>query len=451
LQPIGQDDGQARLEWRGDFFASDYAGLVGRLARFPEIARPFRHTLTVFLAKAPSADFTVEPVIRVRAYADLHDLTEGSLEAWLRLAPRGKLQVKYGCGAQEHGPVTWLAAPGGLPRCSFDGAEYVPASLRVTSRRHFAMTSDGHPALMGECLEQHRMTLDSERHLFRVRGDGTLAYLGDMGPRLEVKTPAPGAVAAALAAVNAGEEARVVPWRGLELIFQSFLRDVVARESIVANRELELKFDLADEIGADTLLACLQVRGELLLPFPHRIERLRRYHICRHRKGAVGEYTIVETTAGRLSQKRKQASGRHGAVIARRTEAMFTTDRDGRTCSVEAFCGDNTLVRLNSFTKSQTKVPFRLANGHAYQISLDRCRDLAGRRLGQLEIEYIGNARGGPTPTAEIAAELEDLGRDLRASPFGGQLTPSMHSKHAFFRAPQAPSFHAAMTADMKA
>ncbi len=128
---------------------------------------------------------------------------------------------------------------------------------------------------------------------------------------------------------------------------------------------------------------------------------------------------------------------------------MFTTDRDGRACSVEEFCADNALVTLNSFTKYQTKIPFRLGNGHAYQVSLDRCHDPAGKALSQLEIEYIGNISGGPSPTAEIAAELEHLGDLLRARPLGGRLVPSTRSKHAFFLA-HAES-HEAIAADMKA
>jgi hypothetical protein len=89
---------------------------------------------------------------------------------------------------------------------------------------------------------------------------------------------------------------------------------------------------------------------------------------------------------------------------------------------------------LNTFTKIQSKIPFRLPNGHGYQLSLDRCCDIAGRRLAQLEVEYIGNVFARPTPTAIIVGELETLGRLLRNSPFGGQLVPSLKSKHAFFR-----------------
>ncbi len=448
MQQSGGETGRTRLEWRGDFFASERGLILDRLSLYPEIARPFRHTLTLFLAKTPHPEPALEPVVRLRAYANLSELSASSIQAWLHAQPSGKLQVKYTGGAEEHGEVTLQPGPGGLPVCTLHGEDYVPASLRVAARRHFAMTEAGLPAPR-DVSEHHRITLDAERHLFRVHRDGSVAALGEMGPRLEIKTPSPEAAATALAAVNGSDEAKVVPWRGLELLFQAMLRDRIARDSIVPGRELELKFEVHGEVAAEAVLESLRDHGEWLLPFPHRIERLRRYHICRHLTDAASEYTIVETPAGKLSQKRKRERALHGAVVARRTEAMFTTDRDGRACPVEEFCADNALVALNSFAKSQTKVPFLLANGHAYQVSLDRCHDRAGRALSQLEIEYIGNASGGPSPTAEIAAELEGLGDLLRASPLGGRLTPSMRSKHAFFRV-QVES-HEAIAADMNA
>ncbi len=79
------------------------------------------------------------------------------------------------------------------------------------------MTQDGLPAL-SDHSEQHRITLDAERHLFRVDVDGSVAALGEMGPRLEIKTPSPDAAATALDAVNGSGEAKVIPWRGLELL-----------------------------------------------------------------------------------------------------------------------------------------------------------------------------------------------------------------------------------------
>jgi hypothetical protein len=314
------------------------------------------------------------------------------------------------------------------------------------------MSAGGAPAPRSEISERHRVTLDEERHLFRVRDGGTVSYLGEMGPRLEIKSPSAAAIGAVLATINADETIRVIPYRGIELLFQSFLSDAIAAESRVKNRELELKFDVVGEIGADTLQEVLANTpgAAFLLPFPHRIDRIRRYHVCRHASDATSEYTIVETPAGRLSQKRKRAGQQLGGVILRDTDAMFTTDRDGRPCSVERFCADNGLVVSGRFIKSQSKIPFRLRNGHAYLMSLDGCRDDAGRELAQVELEYIGNVFAHSTPTAAIATELEGIGRTLRESAIGPHLMPSTMSKHAFFRRDDiGVSQDAAMAADM--
>jgi len=171
----------------------------------------------------------------------------------------------------------------------------------------------------------------------------------------------------------------------------------------------------------------------MLLPAPHGLERMRRYHVCAD-PGSDDECIVVETAAGRLSEKRKRSSRLLGKALLRETIASRTTDRDGSLLPIEDFLAERGLIRLNVFEKVQSKVPFALENGRAYLVSFDRCSQADGPALQQVEIEFIGSVDVAAPDPEVVARELEMLGARLRACPAGEALVESNCSKHAFFR-----------------
>jgi hypothetical protein len=430
---------RCRREWRGDFFNYQLAEIQARLSRFPKIEREFSHTVTIFFAPAPPQEtLRFDKAVRLRTYRNLPRVSADIVRSILSTDLPGKLQVKHRDGRiEDRGYCDLLpgASNSGLPTCTLDGIIHQPISVRITPRLHYALEANRRRPTAKFFSESHRVTLDPERHLFRVGGDGNIKHLGEMGPRLEIKTPEGDGVVTALQSINFDGAIRCLPYRGLELLFQDFLRDRISQQSRVQNREIELKFDLHRKLEAGAILQMTRrlSGAALLLPYPHMVVRMRRYHVCRAVTEDSDEYTIVETPAGRLSEKRKRYADRQGCITVRRTEASFTTDRDGARCAVDELIAEKALISINSFTKVQTKIPFHLKNDHAYLISLDDCDDISGRNLKQMEIEYIGNTTGNATGSEEIVGELQGLGGWLRDSPIGEALTPSAWSKHAYF------------------
>jgi hypothetical protein len=170
----------AREEWRGDMFRSDLAGVLPRLIPGARIARPHRDTITI---------------VRIRAYGDLPDLSPHTISGFLDHRLAGKLQAKSSVAAGICDEVDTEPIHEGLedfPRVpqhlELESRTYTPHSLRVARCQHYSAAE-----LLGRSeadTEHHRVTLDVERHLFRLDGEEP-TYLGDLGPRLEIKAPSP--------------------------------------------------------------------------------------------------------------------------------------------------------------------------------------------------------------------------------------------------------------------
>jgi hypothetical protein len=226
---------------------------------------------------------------------------------------------------------------------------------------------------------------------------------------------------------------KVRPNRSLELLFQAMLRRLVT-PAPPGFPEMEIKFDLLggmDGSAHTSLIAGLD-GAALLLPAPHHIHRMRRYHICSDALSG-DECTVVETPSGRLSEKRKRAPRMAGAVMLRDTTASRTTDLDGVAISIERFLSERSWVRLASFEKRQTKIPFSMPGGRAYLLSLDHCVSTDGVALDQLEIEYIGTIGSASPDVGDVARELEMLCGQLLSGELGHRFALGGSSKHAFF------------------
>jgi hypothetical protein len=418
----------ARIEWRGDLFAADLAAARTGLARFPLIARPFRHTMTVFLHPAGREEIDLGAIIRLRAYGDLETVSAGAIAVLLQGGLHGKLQRKAQSGAMRSLGSAMLRWPDG--ELLVAGTRYRPLSVRVSERLHHSLAD---AASSGPETEARRATVDLDRHLFRLAADGEVRLLGQLGPRIEFKGPTQAWVDDVRIAVDADHLVRRRPNRALELLFQDMLRDKIV-SAPGGFPEAELKFDLQGGVDDAMIDAAVLALGDVrpLLPPPHRIERVRRYHLCRDRLSSDA-CTVVETPSGRLSEKRKRNSRALGGVLLRDTIASRTTDRDGVAVSIADFLADRGWTCLAMFEKTQTKLPFALPGGRAYLISVDQCFAPDGRTLDQVELEFIGSVDGAPVDPANVVAELQELGRRLQRSALGRRLTPSTHTKHGFF------------------
>jgi hypothetical protein len=424
-----------RFEWRGDAFASELPHVLQRLEGARVISHELPHTLTIFLQQEDAA-FGLDRTLRIRAYCALKDLSSESVRrALVDDGLRSKLQLKATGGATTELAngriVTLYAGAEDTHDASMElqlGPErYVPASVRVAERVHYEL-----PSTIG--AQPFRVTVDTARHLYRMTA-GTLHELGAMGPRVEIKATDERDVAAALRVLN--HDAVLVPlrYRSLELLFGDMLRDAVAASALAGSPEIEAKFDLAGCDAASATAAALgwirrSARMRLLLPFPHRIVRMRRYHLCAGDDD--GQHSVVETTAGRLSAKSKRDAVVRGTALVRSTVASRTTDLDGAIEPVETFIARRGWRLRGTMTKTQTKIPFGLPNGNAYLVSIDDCTDANGGELRQVELEYIGG-RGAPLLAEIVCAELDELAASLRREPVGDCLHPTTVSKHEFF------------------
>ncbi len=423
-----------RLEWRGDLFASDLTPFLARLESARLVPYPLPHTLTIFLGP-PDADFSLGHTLRLRSYCALSDLTTESVRRAVADGLSGKLQVKAPRGRITElleAPLSFLHATaererGPWERLQVGDRALQPASVRVARRLHYELPGSA-----------ARITIDLERSLFRVAA-GELRCLGDMGPRIEIKAPRSGDVRRALLALDPGRRLRRLRFGSLELLFQDLLRDVVRPLPGEAKPEIEAKFELPGAgvgVGATVSVVTEWLRRHpgirLLLPAPHQVVRMRRYHFCEGNDDGA-QRTIVETAAGRLSAKVKRNETAEGFLFLRSTEASRTTNLDGAQEPVGVFAGRHGWRPFNTMTKVQAKIPFAAGSGHAYLASVDDCVDAHGRTLRQLELEAIGTLGAAPPRTSALCAELEALAARLPTELPELSLRPTTESKYAFY------------------
>lgn len=431
-----------RDEWQGDLFRSDLATVLPHLPAKAKIDRPFRDTITVFYAQDGRWVEDRRPV-RIRTYGDLPDLSPQTIASFLGHRLTGKLQVKISAEAGVADEVDVKALHGHaeefphLPsHLDVEGTMYTPHSVRIARRRHYSVG-----ALLDtdeDETERHRVTIDLERHLFRLAESDAPVYLGDLGPRLEIKAPSPDEVRRVQEALGVTDLTAHLPFRSLELLFQDLLLSELSVARSSEFPEIEGKLEVTgdrdtDEIG-EQLVDWVRslARARLLLPFPHRIVRMRRYHVCECRSDPR-EWTVVETMGGKLSTKVKTGARSDGAALLRDTQASHSTDREGRHAPLSQFLAERDLRRVNWFHKRQIQVPFSLANDHAYLVKIDDCEDPAGNRLREVELETVGSLKGATLDEAAIIADTNTMVDALLESPFGSELEPTTKSKHDFF------------------
>lgn len=388
-----------RSEWRGDFFASELPALDRRIGelQLPHIVRPHKDTATIFLT--PSADVTATP-LRLRGYGDFSETTD-----LLDIDP------DHGVWRLERKEDTTKQL---LAKVSISGVlgddSLQPQVVRLASRNHFQLgdRDDG-------VDETRRLTVDASRRVFAVGPDYRTIFLGDLGPRVEVKTPTEEETTAWVDRLILQDLAAALPNRSLELYMQHILRGMIHKNTYAGHPELEAKFSVAnqDELAMAYAAITAQIRAspdiEPLLPQPSEIVRMRRYHVCRDSAG--NDVTVVETAAGRLSLKQKTnpriVRVKEAVILERDTVASHTTDLNGSTTDLETYLLQHGLSRLVTYEKHQRKLPFAYNGGNAFHVSMDLCTRVGDPtdRLAQIELEFIGSIASRP--------RLDDLYTDM--------------------------------------
>ncbi len=415
-----------RIEMKFDLFQHDLAAILPIVeASLSELTRPYETTATIHFTDpvhgAPSVDFGN----RLRGYFDQSSVkpcigTLGRLD-W-------KIETKHRKIKKVEGRLHGLSpAAGSSSAFVVRGKPQVANTLKLAKRRHFALGQRQD--------ESRRLTIDLHRSLYKF-GDAELLHLGDMGPRLELKSPL-GGHRALIQRLSGGELHKSLPFSSLYLYFQHVLRSRICKSTFSHLGELEAKFAVKTGNARDLLQPVLEwiARNShsfsLLLPAPNYMSRMRRYHVCD--TGDMGQATIVETPAGRCSLKTKRNAHTDGVVLVRETVASHTTDTDGTMLNAHSFARAHGLRLLNSFVKTQRKVPFHLRNGLAFQISADECECENGHRLDQLELEFIGDVTGKRPDGPSVLATMSDLVKSIQQSPFAASLRPTRLSKHQYF------------------
>ncbi|MCH9641493.1 MAG: hypothetical protein K0U70_09425 [Actinomycetia bacterium] len=424
-----------RNEFKYDLFRSDLPEIMRSIEReHDEIERPAPTTLTLFFYSSRLGAPEVETRLRLRAYGHVDDPTAVTLDELATMSWR--IEKKHGQIKEHLGTITKLPKSVAADDEAWDIAGMIlrPNLLKVTQRRHFALTPNHD--------ESHRLTVDLSRNVFKF--SGPLQHLGDMGPRVEVKLPANKQEDLVPLTSQLRNIGHWTPYAGLASYFHFLLRHQIPAETHLSLPEIEAKHAISSVIPVevfDRLNGWLHTKRDqwrLLLPYPHTITRVRRYHVC---KSILPDSsaTVVETAAGRCSLKVKDNAQQHGSLLLRDTSASHETDLTGAVMFADAFIRAHGLAKLNEFTKIQRKIPIALANGHSFQFSLDQCTDPAGRQLAQIEIEYIGSTDGRVPSTGQVLNEMDDIATELRSSPLGPSLERTHLAKHAFFSTRVAP------------
>ncbi len=419
-----------RNEFKHDAFRSDLQELLQAIQQdYIEISRPYSSTATLYFYDRDLGPPNIDMALRLRAYTNV-DLEASATLDHLK-ALDWHIERKGGHVKEDLGELS------ALPESSASRQEayqilhqtHQPNVVKVCRRRHFAIKRSTD--------ESHRITVDLSRAIIKVV-DHTLQPLGDAGPRIEVKLPRAEPEDELPIAKRLQEVGHWSPFGTLGPYFQFLLGQAISSATYEHLPEIEIKHLVTARdpqqvfVQLHDWLLTKQRHWHLLLPFPHSLSRTRRYHVCAG-PDPESTYTVVETAASRCSLKIKRDPRQEGAVLLRRTEASHSTDVDGAAMLPVDFIRSKGLRKLNAFTKSQLKVPVALPNGHAFQFSVDQCVDPAGRRLDQLELEYIGSTGPRPTSNADILDEIGGIAHALLASPLGGSLQPTHVSKHAFF------------------
>ncbi|WPB57543.1 hypothetical protein [Xylophilus sp. GOD-11R] len=424
-------DIRPRIERRQDLFVKDIPRIQTLLNNLPRIPRPYSHTITVFLRPDGPEEWNHEAVLRLRLYANLPSVNHETLSNLLQGGLNGTLQQKLpDLPLMVIGKARLQPNACGKLQCLVGAQPYLAHSIRVAKRLHYAYGD--------EIDESRRLTLDLERALFSVRPQGRLQFLGDMGPRLEIKGNTPQDIESAALVTGLPAQSSQPIWRGLELVFQELLKYQLVHDT-EGYPEIERKFEVPgaiDQPFIDAVLAAAQP-CHLLLPFPHYINRVRRYHTCWSE--TEGEHTVVEVPSGRLSLKIKRQARSFDGVLVRNTVASFTTARDGATETLDTFLARHRLNRLNSFEKRQTKIPISVPSGNAYILSFDKCRDAEGLSLHQLELEYIGGLNDDLPSVESVVHDLQKLSNTILEKMGGDRLLPTQRTKHQFYSDRAAP------------
>ena len=418
-----------RNEFKYDLFRSDLPEILRLIGReHDEIERPAPTTLTLFFYSSQLGAPEVETRLRLRAYGHVDDPTAVTLDELKTMSWR--IEKKHGNIKECLGIITKLPKSVAADHEAWDIAGTIlrPNLLKVTQRRHFALTPNHD--------ESQRLTVDLSRNVFKFSGQ--LQHLGDMGPRVEVKLPANKQEDLVPLTSRLRSVGHWTPFAGLASYFQFLLRHQIPAETHLSLPEIEAKHVISSGSALevfDRLYGWLHTKRDqwrLLLPYPHTITRVRRYHVCESTFPGSSA-TVVETAAGRCSLKVKGHARQHGSLLLRETSASHETDLNGAVTLADAFIRANGLTKLNEFTKVQRKIPFALANGHSFQFSLDQCIDPSGRNLEQIEVEYIGSTDGHVPSTGQVLKEMDDIAGELRSSPLGPSLERTHLAKHAFF------------------
>lgn len=422
-----------RNEYRHDLFITDLTKILPDLeATYEEIVRTTPITLTLYFYDRESGPPNVDMNFRLRAYADLDPHT-ATLHDLKKLDWR--VEKKTDHVKQEVAELTGLASTGDQEAYEILHVTHQAHSVKVATRRHFSM-------LREEC-EDHRLTVDTSRAVFDVDGH-QLRFLADIGPRVEVKVPTNEDESSFQLKEELQRLSTWGPYRTLGPCLEELVREGFPASTREPFGEVEIKNEVIADKPSDVfyqILSALQnVQGDELkfvLPYPYMYSRVRRYHVCTGPESDA-TYTVVETPAGRFSLKVKRKARSTGEVLVRNTEASHTTDHDGEITTIDAYLREQGLTKLDAFVKTQLKTPVVLANGIGVQITLDQCVSEKGRKLNQLELEFMGSTQGIPSGTEEVMAAMNYVQSLIQHSPAGTSLSPTIVQKWYYFAESQS-------------
>ncbi len=303
-----------RTEWRGDYFVADMPEITDALMTDYQMIHfsDLSQTATVFF----SHDGLIGGPYRARGYGN-PSANPNSLEG---------LNIDWGLERKYDGSKDLLGkvAIGAL---RYEGVLLAPYSVRIADRDHFAPN---------DCQAGvDRITVDKKRNVYTIEHGDRLRFLGDLGPRVEVKASTSDAAKEVVEKTCLSDSAFLVPDRSLEFVLSDMVRSSIPYLTFGEGlAETEFKFTVCGENfsskeALDTIRAFVEQSDQLdfLLPGTPDIQRLRRLHICYSGADIV---TIVETPAGRLSTKLKSdtqelASG----ILLRNTQASYSMDTTG--------------------------------------------------------------------------------------------------------------------------
>ncbi|HTE21422.1 MAG TPA: hypothetical protein VK674_00085 [Candidatus Limnocylindria bacterium] len=415
-----------RNEWSGNLFASDLLAVRDCVeGTFEHLPMPGDAVATVFYAVDGS--MKQDPGLRARAYPDtfggqdglknLKNLDDLGVRRW-------ELQGKSGSGLKvKHRTIDNIT-----PYVWQNGLRIVPYALRLARREHYYLGDDEHSDFATTAADHQytyrtdrtdelnaarRLTLEASRRLYALAADHSLRHVGELAPRLEIKSPVSSEIGRVLAATALDEISYPVPYLPYEPILTDMIKQRITHDTAREDTGVE---PAVYTVPPESSLAVLDQVSEWvadhpklqpLVPDTPYVAHLSRLHF--YQGGETDEKVgVVENTSGYFLAPVTAPSLIGHLLLSRPIEALGFKF-EAPTCPEYSYENNYYLVKEHAFY-----IEVGDAAGTCLRVTYSDCQSQTGDVQKFLDVSFAGTRNAEPD-TALASAAVEQYGQQMKA------------------------------------